>query len=106
MTQLRGREEGGRGLSASAHAAVLAQPCGRAPRKQPQPAPGLTFCIYEPLPGRRVRGGELLLHFGDIFRVQVVKQTLTNQIVLWGGSVKTTRQQHVGYNLANRCSAF
>lgn len=46
--------------------------------------PALTFCVYEPLPRRGVRGGELLLDFGDVFRMQVVKQTLTNQIILWG----------------------
>lgn len=65
------------------------------PQEAAAASPVLTFCIYEPLPGRRVRGGELLLHFGDIFRVQVVKQTLANQIVLRGGSIKPASQQLV-----------
>lgn len=44
----------------------------------------LTFRIDEALPGGRVRGGELLLDFGNVFRMQVVKQTLANQIILSG----------------------
>lgn len=80
-----GQRGGARGRRLSAGHEGLSPLSGLSrPEVEAAASPGLTFCIYEPLPGRRVRGGELLLHFGDIFRVQVVEQTLTDQIVLQG----------------------
>lgn len=69
-------------------ARILRSPRGRAGlrglRGLRRKLPVLTFRVYEPLPGCCVGGGELFLDFGDIFRMQVVKQTLTNQVILWG----------------------
>lgn len=71
-TQIKGREVGTQRLRSAHTAQPGAQPSGQA-AEEAAADPKLTFCIYEPLPGCSVRGGELLLDFGDIFRMQVVK---------------------------------
>ena len=63
MTQIKGREVGTQPLRPTEHT-----PCSLA-----LGGSRTHFCIYEPLPGCSVGGGELLLDFGDIFRMQVVK---------------------------------
>ena len=41
-----------------------------------------TFSVDEPLAWGCVRGGQLLLDFGDVLGVKVIEQTLAYQIVL------------------------
>lgn len=41
-----------------------------------------TFGIDESFSWRRIGRRKLLLHFGDVLRMQVVEQALTNQVVL------------------------
>ena len=41
-----------------------------------------TFSIDESLPRRGVWRRQLLFDFGNIFRMQVIKQTLANQVIL------------------------
>ena len=75
------------------------EPRTRARSQSPEPEPGvhpvtlqsavpeqLTLSVYEALARVQVRGGELLLDLPHVFRMDVIKQTLANQLRLEGAT--------------------
>lgn len=51
----------------------------------------ITFCLNDFLWWRCNRWGQLLLHFGNVLRMQVIKQTLANQVILGTNQIKCRR---------------